>query len=278
MGTRKSFSSLRRLAVTTLIAAFCIGCSIRAEPLRSQAITYDRSIDASKQSDKKFLLKPFEDLRGGEYGYIYPTSFIPLVNFFHLGAYYSYPEQANILQADRGGRPTVTVGALDSAMPFLMAELMRKMRLTNNATPLEEVNTKVDLRGFDYVITGALKKTRFAEHVVLTPLGYLGILGVPFAFAYYDLDYEVVVAPAQNPAEPILRKTYTFSDSRVIGFYYNQSAAFDMFIGGLERTLPTVVEDIATIVAAQPPPPPAPPPAAPPPPTKPMFRKSGRKI
>lgn len=242
------------------------GCSVRAEQLRAQPITYNRSIESDKQTESRFLIKPFDDLRGGEYSYIYASSFIPVVNFFHLGGYNRFPEQANLLRANRGGRPTVTVGALDSAMPFLLAELMRKMRLSSYATPLEEVNTKVDLRSFDYVVTGSLKTTRFAAHTNLIPLTLIGILGVPYLFTNYELEYDVAVAPAQDPSRPIMKKTYKFTDSTVVGLYYNHSAAFDMFIGALEQTLPTVVEDVAAAVAANPAsaPAPAPPPSPPP--------------
>jgi hypothetical protein len=257
-----------RLGLLPLLGLSLIGgagCSIRAEQLKAQPLAHTQSVDAARQTDKKFLVQTFEDLRGGEYGYLYPTSIIPVVNFFHIGAYNKYPEQAGILRASRGGRATVSVGALDSAMPFLLSDMMRKMRFTSNATPLDETNTKVDLRGFDYVVTGKLTNTRFSYHVVMVPLALLGILGVPYTFTFYDLDYEVAVALARDPGAPFMRKTYTFSDSTVVGLYYGQSAAFDMFIGGLEKTLPAVVQDIAQAVAATPvAPPPPPPPEAPP--------------
>ena len=255
------------ILAAALVAGANAGCSIRAEQLRAQPLTYSRSIQSDKQTESRFLIKPFEDLRGGEHSYIYATSFIPVVNFFHIGAYNRFPEQANLLQANRGGRPTVTVGALDSAMPFLLAELMRKMRLTSYATPLEEVNTKVDLRAFDYVVTGSLKTTRFAAHTNLIPLTLIGILGVPYLFTNYELEYDVTVAPAQEPSRHIMTKTYKFADSTAVGLYYNHSAAFDMFIGALEQTLPTVVEDVAAAVAANPPAVEAPAPPPPPAPT-----------
>lgn len=262
-----TFRGIRRFVapffLAFALAGSTLGCTVRAESLRSQPLNVNRTVDAARQTNHKFLIKPFEDLRGGEYAFIFPTSLIPFVNFFHIGTYNHYPEQANILQTDRGGRATVTVGALDAAMPYLLADSMRKMRFTANTTPLEEVNTKVDLREFDYVVTGALKSTRMAGHLVLVPLATLGILGVPYMFVFYDLEYEVRVAFAQNPANALMAKSYKFSDSRVVGLYYNQSAAFDMFIAGLESTLPNIVDDIANIVAANPiaapPPPPAPP-------------------
>jgi hypothetical protein len=224
------------------------GCSVRAQALRSQPLAHAESVDGALQTDRKILIYPFEDLRGGEYGFLYPTSLIPIVNFFHLGSYNNYPEQSAILVSDLGGRASVTVGALDSAMPFLMAEMMRKMRLTNNVTPLAEINTKTELSSYDYVIRGKLRVTTFDLHVNIIPLGILAILGVPYQFPNFELAYEVTVTSSARPATPIFQKTYSFDDSTVIGLYYNQQAAYEMFIKGLEETLPQVVNDVAVAI------------------------------
>ena len=235
------------VAILALVVALS-GCGVRAQALKSQPLAHAESVDAALQTDRKFLIYPFEDLRGGEYGYLYPTSLIPLVNFFHIGDYTNYPEQGAILLSSQGGRPTVTVGAMDSAMPFLLAEMMRKMRLTNNVTPLEGINTKTDLKSFDYIVRGKLRATTYEWHMNIIPLCILGILGVPYVFPNFELAYEVTVVSAAKPETPIFQETYAFSDSTVVGLYYNQSAAYDMFVAGLEDTLPRVVQDIAVAV------------------------------
>ena len=122
----------RIVVVGALALALAIGggtaCSVGAEQLKSQPLAYTQSVESTRQTNRKFLIQTFEDLRGGEYGYIYPTSFIPVIDFFHIGEYSRYPEQSGLLRSSRGGRPTVTVGALDSAMPYLLAETIRRMK------------------------------------------------------------------------------------------------------------------------------------------------------
>ncbi|MBM4370493.1 MAG: hypothetical protein FJ098_02515 [Deltaproteobacteria bacterium] len=228
-----------------MLCLIALGCSFRAEQLSQQPLTLDSTVDLRAQTNKKFLIYPFEDLRGGEYGYLYPTALIPVVNFFHIGSYNKFPEQAGILRANRGGRPIVSVGSMDSAMPYLLATMMRQMKFTGNATPLESVNAKVDLRSFDFVVQGKLKKTRYDQHTNLIPLGVLGLLGMPYTFTSLEMEYEVFLFRARDLATPIITRTYSFEDSTAVGLYYNQSAAFDMFIAGLETTLPQVVSDLA---------------------------------
>ncbi len=240
-------AKLLRIA-TFGVALALSGCGVRAQALKSQPLAFAESVEAPLQTDKRFLIYPFEDLRGGEYGFLYPTSLIPVVNFFHIGNYTNYPEQGAILLSSQGGRPTVTVGAMDSAMPFLLAEMMRKMRLTNNVTPLEGLNTKTDLKSFDYIVRGKLRATTYELHINIIPLAILGLLGVPYQFPNFELAYEVTVTSAARPDTPIFQETYAFSDSTVIGLYYNQSAAYDMFVAGLEDTLPRVVQDVAVAV------------------------------
>lgn len=71
---------------------------------------------------------------------------------------------------------------------------------------------------------------------------------VPYQFPSFELAYEVTLTSTANPATPIFQQTYAFSDSTVVGLFYNQSAAYDMFVAGLEDTLPRVVQDLALAV------------------------------
>lgn len=230
-----------------------LGCSIRAQQLRAHPINTQSTVDARRQTTGRFLIYPFEDLRGGEYGYVYATSFIPVVDFFHVGGTTEYPEQSGSLQSSQGGRPMVTVGSLDTAMPYLVSSLMRQMRFTSNATPIDEANTQVDLRRFDYVVMGKLRRTHFEVHINIVPLAVLGVFGAPYCFVSMDMEYEVDLFRRGAMGTPLAHHTYRFHGSRVVGLYYNLSAYYDLFIEGLEGTLPRVVTDISEAVVSSPP-------------------------
>lgn len=234
-----------------LLSLTVVGCSWRAESLRQQPLTHAKSVSLDTQTDKRFLIYPFDDLRGGEYAHVYPSSYILVANLFHLGGYNRYPEQAGILRASRGGRPVVSVGSLDAAMPFLIATMMREMKFTANATPLESVNARTSLQDFDYVIRGNVKKTKYKSQTNIIPLAILGLLGTPYMFTNFEIEYEVLLFEPSDLSTPLHRETYTFEDSTPVGLYYNSSAAFDMFIAGLETTIPDVVSDIADAVRAK---------------------------
>ncbi len=237
------------LLIILCLSLAASGCSVRAQQLKSQPLNITESVSNSEQTTAKFLLYPLEDLRGGEYGYLYPSSLIPAVNFFHIGSYNQYPEQAGILQSNQGGKATVTVGSLPSAFPYLLADLMRNMRLTPNATPIDQINTKVKLASFDYVIMGKLKNTKLTQHINMIPLALLGILGAPYIFVNGEMEFEISLYKGGKLDNPLLTKTYTFKDSMVVGLYYNHSAYFDLFIGALEKNLPIVVKDLALATA-----------------------------
>jgi len=233
------------VVVAMLMAVLTAGCSWRAEQLKSQPLINSSNVSFEKETDKSFLVYAFDDLRGAEYAYHYPTSFIPPVMFFHVGSYNKYPGQAGILIASRGGRTVVSVGALDTSIPYLLCDMMRDMKLTVHAAPTDSVNTSADLASFDYVVKGKINKTKFSQHANPVPLACLSILGVPFIFTSYSMEIEVSVFSKNDVKTPLMQKTYTFKDSTPVGLYYNQSAAFDMFIAGLEERLPDVVKDIS---------------------------------
>lgn len=224
-------------------------CATRAQQLSAQPLTPGKSLSSSDQSNSSVLVYPLIDERGGEYAYLYPTSLIPVVDFFHIGNRSQYPETAGLV-SNQGGRATVTHGSLAPAFPYLMAAMVREMRLTSNVTPIDQINSKVDLTTFDYVIMGKLKRTTLKTHVNLIPLALLGIIGVPYAFTNYELEYEIELYRGGRVDEPIYSETYTYRRKKAVGFYYNGSAHFDMFIGGLEDTLPRAVQDIAAAISA----------------------------
>lgn len=234
--------SIVALALTGLLA----GCSgSQALQLRSQPIPFDDPVEAGEKAGANFLLLPFADDRGEEFGYIYPSTFIPVASLFHMGGHTGYPENAGILKNHQDHGRVVTVGTLDQAMPYLLATLMGKMGLTDKAVPLNTFDVEQAPEPFDYLVKGRVIRTLFDEHFNLVPLGLLGPFGVPYRFSDYEMEFEVSVYAAGDLANPVLQETYTFSDEKVGGAYYNHHAAWKMFMAGLEKTLPQVVRDVA---------------------------------
>lgn len=238
----KTQHRLLLMAAVFVMTVPITGCSFRAQQLKSQPLNTTLSIPSGSQTDKKFLVYPLEDLRGGEYGIAYPI--VP----FHMAMDNRYIESTEILQSSQGGKATFTVGSMPAAFPYLLANMMRETRFTNNATPLDQLNTKVDLDSFDYVVKGKLINTKMVTHSNMIPLGLLSIFGVPFIFVNYTLEFEVSLYQGKNIEEPILTRTYLFEDKKVRGMYYGFSAHFDLFMDGLEGLLPDVVQDIANAI------------------------------
>lgn len=239
------FASLFLVIVLGGVWLFQSGCAIRAQQLKSQPLNHSESVPNALQTNKKFLIYPLEDLRGGQYGALYPTTLIPIVNFFHLGGWNRYPETSGVLRSSQGGAATVTVGSLPSAFPYLLANMMRDMRHTSNATPIDQINTRINLNSFDFVVMGKLRTTRITQHINIVPLAFLAILGAPYIFVDAVMEFEVSVFRSGNMTKPVYSKTYSFAGSRIVGLYYNHSAHFDLFIGALENMISEAVMDIA---------------------------------
>jgi hypothetical protein len=224
------------------------GCAVHAQPLASLPLCTCARVEPHERTEKRILIAPFEDERGGEYTRQSPDRYIPVVSWFHSAEQIHYPEQAGMLRSRDHSRHTVTVGELGAAMPSLLSDMMRRMQLTNNAVAGKVLETPP--QDYDYVIAGRLKRTRFrADRSAVLHLA-LGLVGVPYEFAAYDLEYEIVMFDTRNPATPIFRRTYVYRDKRAVGVYYNQEWAYPMFVRGLEQTLPEVVRDVAAIVHA----------------------------
>jgi hypothetical protein len=267
--------------IGVVLALACSACVFRAQALETQPLTHSESVDAHLQSDVSVLVYPLEDVRGGEYGRVYATTVIPVVNFFHVGGVNYYPETAGILRSNQAGKPTITVGALPTAFPYLLAEMMRDMRLATEVMAIDQLNTKADIASFDYVVMGKLRKTKLAYHINPIPLVFLAYLGAPYYFTNYEMEYELVVYRGDAIGEPVFEKNYKYRGGRAVGLYYNHSANFDLFIGSIERTLPEAVRAIAaaiaTDLASRPPPQPEPPPEPPPEPEPPPKKKKKKK-
>lgn len=234
------------IVLAVFLPVLLAGCSgSQALRLDSHDISFDGPVEAPEKADAHFLLLPFEDERGPEFGYVYPSTFIPIASLFHMGGYTGYPENAGILKGRQDDQWVVSVGTLDQAMPYLLATLMEQMKLSTNSVPLDSFEVEVAPEPFDYLVKGRLIKTRYNEHVNIVPLGILGLLGAPYRFSDYEMEFEVSVFAAADLASPVLKKTYSFSDEKVGGAYYNHHAAWKMFMAGLENTLPQVIRDVA---------------------------------
>lgn len=240
MGLRRIFCSVTML----MVFAAAVGCSTRAQQLRSQPLNTTFSVANNEQTTKKFLIYPAEDLRGGVYGLLYPTTLIPGINFFHMGDSKNFPETSGMLRSGMA----VTVGSLPSAFPYLLAEMMRTTRFTPNATPIDQTNTKVKLRSFNYVIMGKILKSEFERHINIIPLAVLGIVGAPYIFVKGEVTFEISLYRTRNMNKPLFTKKYTHTDSKAVGLYYNHNACFDIFIEALESKLVEVVKDLAAAV------------------------------
>jgi hypothetical protein len=127
---------------------------------------------------------------------------------------------------------------------------MRKMRLSNHATPIDQNSAQTDLKTFDYVVMGKLKRTTLVSHGNIVPLGLLGILGAPYVFVSYSIEYEIQLFRPADMSAPVSTNVYTYAGKKVVGLYYNLSAPYDLFVQALEATLPEVVADIGKDVAA----------------------------
>ena len=226
------------VAVTALSA-----CSIPAQSLRE--LTLPSAANVAQSTDKSFLVYPFEDERGGEFTYLHGISFVPLVDLFVSAMTQHYPEHGGLLRGERDGHTVFATGGLDSAIPYLLGGLMRRMAFAENWSTVEAVDSQRDLSKFDYVIKGKIKRTEMTTHASVLPCGVLAILGVPFFFVEYHFQFEVVLLKNAQSGETLMRKTYDYEGKKVIGLYYHHTAMYDLFTAGLEQTLPQVVQDLA---------------------------------
>jgi hypothetical protein len=227
-----------RIALVCLLAT---ACSIPAQSLRT--ITIPPSGEKVIATDKSFLIYPFEDERGVEAGLFPFIDFVPGVDMIYSHVYARYPETSGLLRGNVDGRSVVTTGELPHAMPYMLGTLFRQMGFATAWAALDEVDPQRDLKTFDYVIRGRLKSTRLHLAGNFLPLAFLSVLGLPCVFVDYRIEYEVVLS--KNGGGELMRKTYEWSGKKAVGIYYHWTAAYDLFVEGLSRTLPRVVGDLA---------------------------------
>jgi hypothetical protein len=196
------------------------GCAVHAQPLTELSLTRPPLAEGLR-TDKNILVMPFRDMRGSEYLRIAPSSAIPVVNWFHSGEQVFYPEHIGMLRAHVMGGNAITVGSIGTAMPSLIVDTLRKMEIASCA-----------VAGGD------------------NQLG-LGLLGVPYRFATYDLEYEISLFDNRDPSRAVFTRVYSTTEHLAQGLYYNHDYAYPMFVRALERTLPQVAQDLARLLAGR---------------------------
>jgi hypothetical protein len=235
--------------VSTLLLAALAGCSIHAQPLTELTLTRP-PLAEGLHTDKRILVMPFRDMRGGEYLRIAPSSNVPVVNWFHSGELVFYPEHVGMLRTHVPRGDAVTVGSIGSAMPSLLVDTLRKMEIAPWAVAGGD-DPNIVAPDFDYVVTGRILKTRFRQdQSAILQLG-LGLFGVPYRFATYDLEYEISLFDNRDPSRAVFTHVYSTTEHVAQGLYYNHDFAYPMFVRGLERTLPEVAQDLARLLAGR---------------------------
>jgi hypothetical protein len=211
-------------------------------PLRDLALRAPPAVAKGQGGQARILVAPFADERGNAWARPMPTSHMPVVSLFHRGTHFYYPEQSGMLRHELDGKAQMVSGALDSAMPALLVQTMRRMGLTPNAFTVEEGGE------YDYLVRGKLRSSRYSVHESLMTAIVAGLVGVPCFFTSLDLEFEVELYSAEDATRPLFTRTYRFADSRIGGIYYNTPSAYGLFVHGLEQVLPEVVRDLAVSV------------------------------
>lgn len=228
------------LAFATLCT---LACSMTREPLSRVALHTPERRDTA--TGPTVLVYPFTDARPEEFRYTYPTTFIPVINLFHLGGKDRYPEQSEVLESSAYGVATRTTGAYDHDLPLLLGRRLAGVR----AVALEELRPGEDTAGFEYVVIGTVQQTVVDQHVNIIPLAVLAVLGAPVAFVDHQLEWSVAVYHRDRLDVPLLEHTYAFDDKLVSGAYYNPSPARALVVQGLDTTLASAAKDIGEAIA-----------------------------
>jgi hypothetical protein len=218
-----------------------------AKPLAEVPIDVSRRVSAAQHTQKSILLLPFEDLRGDAFARISPTMFIPVAHLFHEGHDAYYPEHGMLRDDGMFKAPFMLTGSVASAMPVILAHAIRAMGLTDAAV---SASFSAEQRDYDYVLVGRLKRTHFRDDRTGILQLVLGPLGVPTGAAHYNFEYEVTLLDGHDRSRVLFTRVYRFDDKRTLGYFYNRNWAYKMFLGGLNKTVPDVVSDLALALAS----------------------------
>ncbi len=232
-----------RIASSLVVFFFASGCATLRQDLAALPVRTSARLESpTTRVARRIALLPFEDQRGGEWVRSSPERYIPVVNMLHRRHDTFYPEQAASLRTSHHGHGVTTVGSLATAMPSLLATTMQQM-----GTPDE---IAMGDRSAEFIVTGRIKRTQLREDTVPLSFLVLGALGVPYGVSHYDLAYEVDLFDVRDRTKPIFSRTYDWHGKRTLGVYYHHQFAYDLFIAGLNDTLPAVIADLDAAIAA----------------------------
>jgi hypothetical protein len=181
---------------------------------------------------------PFHDGRTSAFG---RTRISPLGFIFHRSSELERPEEAGVLRGCANHEHFVAAGALEEALPTLLATTLRQ-----HGTSAQTVQ---EWGSADYFVTGQLVRSTLRRDSVPIAALVFGLFGVPYRSAHYDLEYEVSVYDARAPKTPIFARRYEYRGKRLGGFYYNHDAAYALFREGMEATLRSAASDISQAIS-----------------------------
>jgi len=241
---------MRIFSLALLLGVVQIGCvPLKTIPLETLDLRATQPVDGRLHTERRFVVARFVDGRGAAFSQQSATNYMPVVNWVHQGFTLSYPEQLG-LRGVHHGEAGVATGTLDVAMARLLAAQIRNLGLSSNSTSSADaavVPQRVDET--DYVVSGRLVRSSYKEQQSPILGVALGMLGVPFVFTHFELEFEVYLYRSGFPEQPLWRHTYRHAMSLAGGFYYNRQPAYRMVVQALEATLPRVVNDLAQVVA-----------------------------
>lgn len=208
------------------------GCATTREPVRELPL----GEPAAAAPGPAIAVRPFVDARGPIAMRALGTSFVPVLNLFHVGFAGLVPEQAGTVESLRDGRPSIVTGSLERDVPFLLARALPGGRFVEGEA------------GADYEITGTIERSTIREHVNIVPGAVLSWLGLPLQYVDIDLRWTIEVRRCGAPA---LTRTYTHAAKKAGGAYYNRQPARALLIAALRATLEQARGEVSGLVAAQ---------------------------
>ncbi|MEZ4450335.1 MAG: hypothetical protein R3B09_12730 [Nannocystaceae bacterium] len=186
------------------------------------------------------LICRFEDRRGERFHSPAVLGAIPVAHLLYSADTYHYPDRLVMTRGNLRGRPQLTQGPLDTALPDLLAATLGRAR---PRWQIEVTASKDRCRsGGDaaYVIDGAIRRTELKVHMNMVPLGVLGVLGAPTSFVDFVAEVDVEVRRADGGEA--WAQTFRADARKATGLYYNRFAAPDLLSALVTETVQGSVE------------------------------------
>ncbi|MBK7828430.1 hypothetical protein [Nannocystis sp.] len=234
--------SLRRSyrgSLVVVLAALSAACLVKREAARSLSVGEPAR---AASTEPRVQVEVLVDGRGEDASQTIGTSFVPLVNLFHLGATSLVPEQDRAIRSSANGFATQIVGSLDRDLGALLA------RRVPGGVFVEDLPANAPTA--DYVLTGTLERTAMRSQLNIFPGAVLSWLGVPFLYTDFELRFSLQLHRCGDRKTASFGKVYEYSGKRVSGAYYNSAAARALLVEGLRQTLDLASADVSAAIAA----------------------------